>query len=99
MKTIKTQVFFIVLSGIITASAIIGGLGVFWSNNAVKKGSAQILDLMAQVQTQGLDSMFSEIEHASIVLGNQVSENLTDSMILQDKEKFSKYIARIQDIS
>ena len=71
----------LIIAVIITASAIIGGLGVFWSNNAVKKGSAQILDLMAQVQTQGLDSMFSEIEHASIVLGYQVSENLTDSMI------------------
>ena len=35
MKTIKYQVFFIVLAGIFTASVVIGGFGVFWSSLAV----------------------------------------------------------------
>ena len=99
MKTIKTQVFFIVLSGIIVSSAIIGGLGIFWSNNAVKRDSAQILDLMAQVQTQGLDSIFSDIEQASITLSYYVEENLDSLDVLQDEARFSEYLARMEDIS
>lgn len=99
MKTIKFQVFFIVLSGIIMASAIIGGFGIFWSNTAVKKSSAQILDLMAQTQTEGLNAMFSDIEQSSKVLSYYVSDNLNDLGILREKERLSKYIARLEDIA
>lgn len=99
MKTIKFQVFFIVLSGIIMASAIIGGFGIFWSNTAVKKSSAQILDLMAQSQTEGLNAMFADIEQSSKVLSYYVSDNLNDLGILCEKERFSKYIARLEDIA
>ena len=99
MKTIKTQVFFIVLSGIIASSLIIGGLGIFWSNTAVKRDSIQILDLMAQVQTQGLDSMFSEVEQASITISHYASENLSSVVILQDEERFAKYLAHMESIS
>lgn len=99
MKTIKTQVFFIVLSGIITASAVIGGFGIFWSNSAVKRSSVQILDLMAQVQTEGLNTMFSEVERASIVLSYNVGEDLESLAVLRSPERFPAYCDRIADIS
>ena len=99
MKTIKFQVFFIVLSGIITASAVIGGFGIFWSNTAVKRNSAQILDLMAQVQTSGLNSMFSDVEQASIVLSYYVSKNLENIGTLHEEEKFSQYLSKLENIS
>ena len=76
MKSIKAKIFFIVLSGIVTASAVVGGIGIFWSNKAIKDSAAQVLDLMAQVQTEGLDSMFSSVEQATKVLSGYVTENL-----------------------
>lgn len=99
MKTIKTQVLFIVLAGIITASVIIGGFGIFWSNSTVKRSSAQILDLMAQAQTGGLDSMFFDIEQSSIVLSHYVGIELDRIEDLNDEQKLSRYIARLQDIA
>ena len=49
------------------ASVVVGGLGIFWSSNAIKGDSAEILDLMTQVQTVGINSMFSDIEHSAAI--------------------------------
>ena len=99
MKSIKTKIFFIVLSGIIASSVIIGGFGIFWSNNAIKQNSAQILDLMAQAQAEGLNSIFKDVEKASDALSHYVETELDDLLVLHDEENFSRYMAKITDIS
>ena len=99
MKSIKTKVFAIALSGIIAASVIVGGFGIFWSNRAIKRDSAEILDLMTEVQTNGLNTMFSDIERSSIVISHYVSENLSDLSVFQQPEAFSKYIGHLESIS
>ena len=99
MKSIKTKIFTIVLTGIIASSVIIGSFGVFWSSTAIRNESSQILDLMAQVQTDGLNSMFSEVKQSSIVLSHYVSENLDDFSIFQNEDRFSRYIGKLEDIA
>lgn len=99
MKTIKFQVFFIVLAGIITASVIIGGFGIFWSNASAKRSSARILDLTSQVQTSGLNAMFTEVEQSSKVLSDYVSDEIQNLEDLLDEEKFSRYIARLENVA
>ncbi|MBB5226019.1 diguanylate cyclase [Treponema ruminis] len=99
MKTIKYQVFFIVLAGIFTASVVIGGFGVFWSSTAVKRSSAKILDLMAQAQTVGLDSMFFEVEQSSTVLAHYVRTELENIGDLANEAKFSGYFSHLVDLS
>ena len=99
MKSIKTKIFTIVLTGIIASSVIIGSFGVFWSSTAIRNESSQVLDLMAQVQTDGLNSMFSEVEQSSIVLSHYVSENLDDFSIFQNEDRFSRYIGKLEDIA
>ena len=99
MKSIKAKIFFIVLSGIVTASAVVGSIGIFWSNKAIKDSAAQVLDLMAQVQTEGLDSMFSSVEQATKVLSGYVTENLEYSELFLNDAKPSGYIERIKNVS
>ncbi|MBQ4378732.1 MAG: diguanylate cyclase [Treponema sp.] len=99
MKSIKSKIFFIVLTSIISSSFIVGALGIFWSNKAVRHDSIEILDLMAQVQTDGLNAMFRDIEQSSQVLSRYVSENLDDFGIMNQEDKFARYIARLSDIS
>ena len=98
MKSLKTKIFFIVLSGIIASSVIVGGFGIFWSNSAVKKDSAQILDLMAQVQSEGLNTMFSDVVNSSEVLAHYVSENLEGIDILHRTDEFSRYLTHLEDV-
>ena len=97
MKSIKTKIFVIVLSGIIAASVIVGGFGIFWSNIAVKRDSGEILDLIAQVQTQGLNSMFADVEQSSSVLSYYLIENLSASNIFQNTQNLSKCISDFKD--
>ncbi len=99
MKSIKAKIFFIVLSGIVTASAVVGSIGIFWSNKAIKDSAAQVLDLMAQVQTEGLDSMFSSVEQATKVLSGYVTENLEYSELFLNDAKPSRYIEQIKNVS
>ena len=99
MKSIKAKIFFIVLSGIVTASAVVGSIGIFWSNKAIKDSAAQVLDLMAQVQTEGLDSMFSSVEQATKVLSGYVTENLEYSELFLNDAKPSGYMERIKNVS
>ena len=99
MKSIKAKIFFIVLSGIVTASAVVGGIGIFWSNKAIKDSAAQVLDLMAQVQTEGLDSMFSSVEQATKVLSGYVTENLEYSELFLNDAKPSRYMEQIKNVS
>ncbi len=99
MKSIKAKIFFIVLSGIVTASAVVGSIGIFWSNKAIKDSAAQVLDLMAQVQTEGLDSMFSSVEQATKVLSGYVTENLEYSELFFNDAKPSGYMERIKNVS
>ncbi len=99
MKSIKAKIFFVVLSGIVTASAVVGGIGIFWSNKTIKNDASQILDLMSQVQTEGLDSMFLSVEQTTKVLSDYVTENLEYSEIFLNDAKFTKYIERIENIS
>lgn len=99
MKTIKYQVFFIVLAGIFTASVVIGGFGVFWSSLAVSRSSAKILDLMVQAQTVGLDSMFFDVEQSSTVLAHYVRSELKNISDLSDSQKLAGYLSHLEDIS
>ncbi|MBQ8014499.1 MAG: diguanylate cyclase [Treponema sp.] len=99
MKSIKTKIILIVLSGIIASSFIVGSFGLFWSSKAIQTESSQILDLMAQVQTGGLNSMFSEIEHSSIVLSQHVEENLKDFSLFKNEDNFLRYMEKLEDIA
>ncbi|WP_407427766.1 diguanylate cyclase [Treponema sp.] len=99
MKSIKTKIFAIVLSSIIGSSVIVGSFGIYWSNSAIRKDSVQILDLMADVQSNGLNTMFSDVEQSSIVLSNYVSEELDSIFVLTDKEEFARYITKIENIA
>ena len=99
MKSIKTKIFFIVLTGIFASSIIVGGFGIFWSNNAIKKDSERILSLMAQVQADDLNSMFRDVEQASKALSRYVCEELPDLLILNDKDRFARYLTKIEEIS
>lgn len=99
MKSIKTKIFSVVLSGIIAASVIVGSFGIFWSSNAIRRDSAEILDLMAQVQTGGLNALFSDVEQSSIVLSHYVVENLDDFTVLHDEELFSRYVGKLENIA
>ena len=98
MKSIKSKIFSIVLSGIITSSFIVGSLGIFWANRAVRQDSVEILDLMAQVNADGLNAMFSDVEQSSEVLSHYVSENLSNLGLLRDEESLALYIAKISNI-
>ena len=99
MKSIKTKIFFIVLSSIIVASVIIGGFGVFWSNNAIRRDSVRILDLMAQVQTGGFNGMFADVEQSSEVIARYVEDNLTSLSVFHSSEEFDRYLSTLEHIA
>lgn len=99
LKSIKSKICFVVLSGIIVSSFIVGSFGIFWSNNAIRRDSAELLDLMAQTQTTGLNTMFDSIEKSSIILSHYVAEDLNDLGIFREEEKFARYMGHISDIS
>lgn len=99
MKSIKSKIFSIVLFSIICSSVIVGGFGIFWSSNAVRRDSAHILDLMAQSQTGDLNSMFTEVEQSALVLSEYVSGELDSLAALHDDESFSRYVAKLENIA
>ena len=97
MKSIKTKILVIVLSGIIAVSIIAGGFSVLWSNNAVKKDSSEILDLMTQVQAQGLNSMFADIEQSSSVLAYYFKESFKNFKYHKRISDSSQYISSLKN--
>ena len=99
MKSIKSKIFFVVLSGIISASVIVGGIGIYWSTKAVKHDAAQVLDLMVQVQSADLDSMFSNVEQSTKVLANYASEHYSESETLNNGKNLPNYLNEIKNIS
>lgn len=81
------------------SSVIVGGFGIFWSSTAIRRDSAQILDLMAQSRTSGLNSMLTEVERSAIVLSQYVADELSSLEILNEEESFSRYIAKLENIA
>lgn len=79
------------------ASAVVGGLGIFWSSNAIKDDSAEILDLMTQVQTVGINSMFSDIEHSAAIFSYYVENKLEDFDVFADDKLFGDYIESLKN--
>ncbi len=99
MKSIKSKIFLIVLIGIIASSVTVGAFGIFGANTVIRRDSADILDLMTQVQSSGLNTMFSDIEKSTIVLAGQVQEHLESLMVFHDFERYMRYKTKLEDIS
>ena len=99
MKSIKSKIFLIVLIGIIASSVTVGAFGIFVANTVIRRDSADILDLMTQVQSSGLNTMFSDIEKSTIVLAGQVQEHLESLMVFHDFERYMRYKTKLEDIS
>lgn len=79
------------------ASVVVGGLGIFWSSNAIKDDSAEILDLMTQVQTVGINSMFSDIEHSAAIFSYYVENKLENFDVFADDKLFGDYIESLKN--
>ena len=99
MKSLRSKILALLLPSSVLSLFLVGALGVLWTNSVISTDSAQILDLMVLVQSDGLNSIFADVEHSASVIAQYVGDDLESISALKDPHARRPYFKKLEDIS
>ncbi len=99
MKSIQTKIILLVLTGIMIATAIIGGTGIISFGNAIDDDSVRVMNLICSEKAQELNNVLGRIEQSVEILSGYACDNLVSiERLSKDLEYAKGYTKELEEL-
>lgn len=99
MKSIRSKMILLILSGIIISVTIIGGIGIFSFRSAIDNDSVKIMNLTCQERVQELNNIFGKIEQSVDIMSVYATDNFESvERFSSDSAYAQQYIQNLSEL-
>lgn len=99
MKSIRSKMIFLILSGIIVSVTIIGGVGMLSFRQASNKDSAKIMNLTCREKAMELNDVLGRMEQSVEIMSVYATDNFESiERLLSDSAYEEQYIKNLSEL-